>query len=32
VWNVAKVEKGSMVAIFGLGTVGMAVNKLKRLI
>lgn len=25
VWNVAKVEKGSTVAIFGLGTVGLAV-------
>eukprot|EP00250_Pteridium_aquilinum_P010953 c19740_g1_i1 orf=209-1351(+) len=25
VWNVAKVEKGSTVAVFGLGTVGLAV-------
>lgn len=25
VWNAAKVEKGANVAIFGLGTVGLAV-------
>jgi Zn-dependent alcohol dehydrogenase len=25
VWNTAKVEKGANVAIFGLGTVGLAV-------
>lgn len=28
VWNTAKVEKGSNVAIFGLGTVGLAVGVL----
>lgn len=28
VWNTAKVEKGSNVAIFGLGTVGLAVGAL----
>ncbi len=26
VWNTAKVEPGSIVAIFGLGTVGLAVS------
>lgn len=26
VWNTAKVESGSIVAIFGLGTVGLAVS------
>ena len=26
VWNTAKVEPGSNVAIFGLGTVGLAVS------
>lgn len=26
VWNTAKVEAGSIVAIFGLGTVGLAVS------
>ncbi len=26
VWNVAKMEAGSVVAIFGLGTVGLAVS------
>lgn len=26
VWNTAKVEPGSIVAIFGLGTVGLAVK------
>lgn len=26
VWNTAKVEPGSTVAIFGLGTVGLAVS------
>lgn len=26
VWNAAKVEKGANVAIFGLGTVGLAVR------
>jgi len=26
VWNTAKVENGSIVAIFGLGTVGLAVS------
>lgn len=26
VWNTAKVEAGSNVAIFGLGTVGLAVS------
>lgn len=26
VWNTAKVESGSIVAIFGLGTVGLAVR------
>ena len=28
VWNTAKVEAGSVVAIFGLGTVGLAVSKI----
>lgn len=28
VWNTAKVEPGSIVAIFGLGTVGLAVSYL----
>lgn len=28
VWNTAKVEPGSIVAIFGLGTVGLAVSHL----
>jgi hypothetical protein len=28
VWNTAKVEAGSIVAIFGLGTVGLAVSKI----
>lgn len=27
VWNTAKVEAGSIVAIFGLGTVGLAVSQ-----
>ncbi|QHO39345.1 Alcohol dehydrogenase [Arachis hypogaea] len=27
VWNTAKVEPGSIVAVFGLGTVGLAVAK-----
>ena len=26
VWNTAKVEAGSIVAVFGLGTVGLAVS------
>jgi S-(hydroxymethyl)glutathione dehydrogenase / alcohol dehydrogenase len=26
VWNTAKVESGSVVAVFGLGTVGLAVS------
>lgn len=26
VWNTAKVEPGSIVAVFGLGTVGLAVS------
>ena len=26
VWNTAKVESGSIVAVFGLGTVGLAVS------
>jgi hypothetical protein len=26
VWNTAKVEAGSIVAIFGLGTIGLAVS------
>ena len=26
VWNTAKVEPGAIVAIFGLGTVGLAVS------
>lgn len=30
VWNTAKVESGSIVAIFGLGTVGLAVNSLHK--
>lgn len=25
-WNTAKVEPGSIVAVFGLGTVGLAVS------
>lgn len=25
-WNTAKVEEGSIVAVFGLGTVGLAVS------
>jgi Zn-dependent alcohol dehydrogenase len=28
VWNTAKVEAGSIVAIFGLGTVGLAVSEI----
>lgn len=27
VWNTAKVESGSIVAVFGLGTVGLAVSR-----
>lgn len=29
VWNTAKVEPGSIVAVFGLGTVGLAVSVVK---
>lgn len=30
VWNTAKVEPGSIVAIFGLGTVGLAVSSVNK--
>lgn len=32
VWNTAKVEPGSIVAIFGLGTVGLAVSSVNMLL
>lgn len=31
VWNTAKVEAGSIVAVFGLGTVGLAVSTRSKL-
>lgn len=30
VWNTAKVEPGSIVAVFGLGTVGLAVSSVNK--